>query len=249
MDANNDNASGDANLSTLLRGGGEASDGALDALGVDAASHTKPASRVNIQIVAVVLVLGVAAGVLYWMRLDATRVDPAGEIKAVDYQRSVNPAEEARQKLVLARLEQSEEPVQVPVDSITKNPFQLGAAPAAVPDEGLTDEELAEAERLRQLEEERERRERKVAAAADSLLVGSIMANGRMPCATINGAMVREGDLLLELLRVRRIETDGVWVEGVTGARYVLRPGEPAERLGDPEPPDNTPRWPWQPGG
>lgn len=177
---------------------------------------TQAGFRPGSQSVVTALVLLVSSGMVYGMRqygraagMDLTR------IVEIDYPLDRVGAPNADHIRIMADLERSGSPVQIPSERIHKNPFLLAAAPT--PDDGA-DLEPADTSGDRQAAEARRAREDRAAlvqSTFEGLQLHSVIA-GRVPVARINDEMVKIGDRVAGLFmviaigdRVVGLEADG----------------------------------------
>ena len=185
----------------------------------------KPKAKLSSWQLMIGSVVLMSAGAIYGMRMYGMNkgIDFTGT--ELEVPRVGSDADRASFEVVLARLDRSDRPVQVPIDRIGKDPFSLGAfagnRPTATRDE--------DAERRRQMEEaERrfEQRKREIEGALTRVNIQSLMG-GRNPVASINGELVSKGDLVEDILTVQRItntsvifEVDGVLFEIGVGQKF-----------------------------
>jgi hypothetical protein len=199
----------------------EQADGGSELIGVGADLPTghSARSRVSTGTLILLLVVVVAGGVLYIMRQFGlgTRLELV-DVK-IDYpiDGSATVSTEQHQQ-VLASLRDSSTTVQVPLNEVKKNPFQLGlreeeAAPEPT-SQSPFDREAAE----------RARRKQMIQSTFASLELNSVVG-GSVPIARISGDNVRIGDRLKDLFTVRSIR--GRSVELVAdGEVYILTMGD-----------------------
>lgn len=162
-----------------------------------------PKKKISTQTVVLVAVLVIGCGLLFGMR--KMGMGPAlsfAEFK-IDYEpRTTEEAARAEMDRVLAALDLANEPIKLPMGSITRNPFALDiATPAAgvqlTTTSGPTPEELAALNAAQRLQ--------KIELAFSSLRVHSIMG-GRIPLAKINNATYTVGDSVTEWFQIAAIE-------------------------------------------
>jgi hypothetical protein len=166
-------------------------------------------------------VIAVSVGLLWFMRGQGLGVDLAeGKDVKIEYELDEKAADDdiERQRKVMFDLELSEDPVQVPADEITKNPFAMSSLTAdeeepvsevvsKAPDKpkGPTPEEIrmAELDRL-----------------AASLELNTVL-KGRVSLARINGKTYRIGDAVESEFILLSIEDRSVTL-GADGITYLI---------------------------
>lgn len=185
----------------------------------------KPKAKLSSWQLMIGSVVLMSAGAIYGMRM-------YGMNKGIDFtgtELSVpkigSDADRASFEVVLARLDRSDQPVQVPIDRIGKDPFSLGELAGTRPAVARNDD----ADRRRQMEEaERrfEQRKREIEGALTRVSIQSLMG-GRNPVASINGKLVSKGDTVEDILTVQRItstsvifEVDGLLFEIGVGKKF-----------------------------
>ncbi len=185
-----------------LRGGDRLPGDAVGAL--SASSKT----RIPMQTIIIVVVMIAGAMALYGMRRYGMGAGMTFQTPLVQYDPNAlakfAPAEEKR---VLAALESSGAPVQVPVEAIQKNPFQLVLGPALTQittDLGPSLDREAERRRVEELARAAER-EKLLTDAVGRLRVNGVIG-GRVPLARVNGKLYRTGDVIQGLLTVESID-------------------------------------------
>ncbi len=171
--------------------------------------------------IVLLIVVAVAAALLMGMR----KLGLAGRLELVDikidypFEAEKGTVVGPNHQSVINDLRRSADVVQVPPEQVQMNPFEWKTAdekPAA-----RDDLAVAEAERLRR---QAEARRREVDSAFSRLRLNSVMG-GRIPVAQISGVLVREGDTVDELFRVKAIEGRSVTLT-VDGREYTLTLGD-----------------------
>lgn len=175
-----------------------------------AAPATKSSRRFSSSYIMAFVMVGVSAGALYGMRAYGRQAGLTGKSVAVDYKPSGNEAATtAKTQRILAELEASGTPVQVPADAIKRNPFLLANA-APPPKQDIVDPADGKAaERARQ-EAERRRKEleKQMQEKARDLEVTGVMMGAR-PVVRISGKLYRVGDLVSKQFLVLEITDRG----------------------------------------
>ncbi len=205
---------------TTLQGGGEQS--VMPDLGGVNPSTVKSKFKVHSQTLVIALVLAASGASLYTMRKQGMGSGMVFKNIKVEYDiEKGRPVNDAQQQRILGELARSQENPQVPLEKIPKNPFQLDSAgPATTTGAPIDQAALSEALR-RQHDAEREQAIRTAIAGLD---VGSIM-QGPTPLARINGRIVREGDSVSEVLKVKAIHDRAVEFEA-DGKLFVVNMSE-----------------------
>ena len=165
-------------------------------------------------------VLAVSAGLLWFMRGQGIGLDHAsGKDVKIEYEVDEKAANDdiKRQREVMFNLELSEDPVQIPADEITKNPFamstltgedeeeQVIAAAAPEKPKGPTPEEI---------------RQNQLDRLAASLELNTVL-KGRVSLARINGKTYRIGDAVESEFILLSIEDRSVTL-GADGVTYII---------------------------
>ncbi len=172
--------------------------GGLIGVGADLPTGQSSRARVSTGTLILLLVVVVAGGVLYIMRQFGlgTRLELV-DVK-IDYPIDGPRTDTEQHERVLAALRDSSVAVQVPLEEVKKNPFQLGMKKdEASPEPASTspyDREAAE----------RARRQQLIRNTFESLELNSVVG-GSMPIARISGENVRVGDRVKDLFVVSSI--------------------------------------------
>lgn len=198
--------------------GDSAESGGLMGVGMDLPTGQSAKARVSTGSLILLLVVIVAGGVLYIMRQFGlgTRLELI-DVK-IDYPiDDVNRNTGAHEK-VLAELRDSAIAVQVPLNDVKKNPFELNIQkkeePVARKIANPVDREAYE----------REQRQRLIQTTFNSLELNSVLA-GSTPIARISGENVRVGDKIKNLFLVHAIH--GRTVDLIAdGEKYTLSMGK-----------------------
>lgn len=129
--------------------------------------------------------------------------------------------ESGRFENLMAELEAGDRPVQVDSGRLGRSPFELAVEATAVVEQPKETEE----ERLARLAEEaRLKAEADRKRLIESTLTGLKLygvVGGRTPAAKINAQIVREGDLIADLFKVKQIKSRSVVLE-VDGVEYEI---------------------------
>ncbi len=185
--------------------------------------------KVSTPAVLVAVVLTVCAGLLWGMRkLGVGPLTGFDEVK-IDYTPEGGAKNGAHKKLLID-LERSSQPVQVPTEQITKNPFKLAGKPNDViePARDNSDEILQ-----RQLQATAKRKadhEKMVVDTLASLTLQGVLG-GTIPVARVSGETVRVGDTLGEIFTVKSITGRTVTLE-TDGKEFQLTMEEPKQNNG-----------------
>lgn len=195
----------------------------LVGVGADLPTGQSEQSRSKTGVLLLLLVVVIAGAVLYTMR----RFGLGGELDLlelnIDYpveDREQLVVEDQAQQQILEELERGVETMQIPLNDVKKNPFELAflkpqrSEPEPAPTQRVSEEERRE----------RERRQRIQQTLAE-LELDSILG-GQVPVARISGELVREGDTVADLFTVRAIKGRSVELE-VDGKVHVLAMGDP----------------------
>ncbi|MCA9271602.1 MAG: hypothetical protein KDA31_01015 [Phycisphaerales bacterium] len=166
-------------------------------------------------------VLAVSAGLLWFMRGQGIGVELAeGKDVKIDYEVDEKAASNdvKRQREVMFNLELSEDPVQVPADEITKNPFAMAGLTGEdeepvteVANKGPEKPKGPTPEEIRQAELDR---------LAASLELNTVL-KGRVSLARINGKTYRVGDSVESEFILLSIEDRSVSL-GADGVTYII---------------------------
>ncbi len=172
------------------------------------------------QYIIVAFVLAVSAGLLWFMRGQGLGVDlaDAKDVK-IEYEVDEKAASDdiARQREVMFNLELSEDPVQVPANEITKNPFAMSTLTGT--DEPEVKVAAKETEKPRGPSPE-ELRMQQLDRLATSLKLNTVL-KGRVSLARINGKTYRIGDAVESEFILLSIEDRTVTL-GADGITYVI---------------------------
>ncbi|MFG0286493.1 MAG: hypothetical protein ACF8R7_18925 [Phycisphaerales bacterium JB039] len=196
-DGAHDEAAQSQSIMTQLSGGSGGGDD------FDVATASAPKKTLPLQAMAVGLVLIVAAGALFLMRREGTKVGIEWDSAPL----VIVPPETKGQKLenedeILAALAETGPPDQIPAENIKNDPFILVDGQTETRAAGpVTDPSKAAIERRRV----------EIQAAVGRVHVQSIIL-GRVPIAKINGKLLRVGDVVEEFLRITRIEDRTVFL-------------------------------------
>lgn len=166
-------------------------------------------------------VLAVSAGLLWFMRGQGVGVGLAeGKDVKIEYEVDEKAASDdiKRQREVMFNLELSEDPVQVPADEITKNPFAMAT---------LTGEDEEPETQVAQKAPEKpkgptpeELREQQLDRLAAGLKLNTVL-KGRVSLARINGKTYRIGDAVESEFILLSIEDRAVTL-GADGITYTI---------------------------
>jgi hypothetical protein len=194
--------------------------GATQSDGSENGSPRAGRKRMSQQSMVMAVVFTVSASAIFGMRTMGNRAGIAMGGQSVEY----TPPTDDRTRtydLIMAELARAQSPLDVTLSEFGKSPFMLEPSPQAVlvdPVSGpaLTNEELAA------LEAERKKAERiaELQAKASELKLQSVM-NGRRPLARINGQTVAQGETVLEVFTLLRVEDRSV-VLAAEGLQFVL---------------------------
>lgn len=222
----------DRTILTDLRGGGEQS--VMPDLGGVNPSSPKSKYKVHSQTLVIALVLAASGASLYMMRkqgMGSGIVFKNIKFDYYDVEKKGRPANEAQEQRILAELARSQDPPQVLLEKIQKNPFQLDTQTGvAQPSTPIDPAALGRALMAKEAEE----RALAIRNAVTSVEVNSIL-EGPVPLARINGKIVREGDAIGEVLKVAAIHDRSVDVEA-DGKIYTVNMSENASAKGRPLP-------------
>lgn len=197
------------------------------ALGV-APSGAGAKSRLPGQIFLFGFVIVGSVAAIYGMRQFGTRSGINFEQVKIDFEIDGAPADRTEDHARLKRvLDASKEPVQVPIDTVQKNPFLLKAFGNPHADVGGGPAVDQTAEIIRKMEEERKRRLAMIEDRLAELELHSVVL-GSVPVARINEDVYRVGDLIEDLIEVTAIDGRSVTVTA-DGRSRVLTVGEENE--------------------
>lgn len=198
----------------------EAADGFGGAnFGAGAFVEAAPKARVSAQTVILLVIAVVAGGLLFGMRSFGmgTTVDALTQV-TIDYEPD-QQAEALRKEAeeVIAELDRSQAPAQIPVAWIERNPFVLvETEEEEVETAATTDQPDASAVAMARVREE-------VTRAMDRIELGSIVG-GRVPVARVNGEMLQIGDKVDGVLTIQAIEGRIVEFKGDDGRVFHSNP-------------------------
>lgn len=197
----------------MLAGG--SADGALEA----------PKRRVPFQLVLLAGIVVAAGGALYAMRMVGFGpVVTLADVVKIDYDVYDGvKVRDARTEALLADLTTLRASVQVPPESVSRNPFEL--APELAPEETATGPDLSGLDRMareaaERAKREREQRRQQIESSLDRMEINSVLM-GSNPVVRISGKVYRVGDTVDKMFRVVAIENRAVELE-VDGEIYVL---------------------------
>lgn len=159
-----------------------------------------------------VLVMAVAGGLLYGMRQVGLGVSLDFRTPSIDYpieNASSASESDAEHQLIIQDLISSETVVQVPLENLERNPFELESkeetellVPGVDPAAAARQRAAAEAQR----------RQQEINRTFEGIEINSIMT-GSVPLARINGQPVRIGDTVADIFTVRAISGRTVELE------------------------------------
>lgn len=193
-------------------GDGSALSGASGLEGVEAGPEEASRQTVSGNVLLLILVMAVAGGLLYGMRKIGLGVSLDFRTPSIDYpieEASATESADDDHQVIIQDLMSSETVVQVPLEDLQRNPFELESGSSEVVDQPGVDP--VEAAR-RAAEEERRRREQEIARTFEAIQVNSIVS-GSVPLARINGQPVRIGDTVADIFVVRAIHGRTVELE------------------------------------
>ncbi len=197
--------------------GGGAASLLAELRGADGSRHEAPVpsrrpTRVTGQTLVLLLVLGVSAASLFTMRQMSRRSGIRLETVMVSYTPDENSSRRAvDQARMLQILAESGTPVQVPRESLDKNPFYLGLSSASLP-VGVDPAEVEAHRRAELARQEALAREQEIQSRLAGLRLQSVLG-GRTPIARINDSTVRVGDKVADYFTVVSIEGRSVTLE------------------------------------
>jgi len=224
-------------------GSGGGSNEKLARLGVgsEAALGASGRPKVNAQQVVLLAVLVVGGGLLYGMRKLGMGPELVIADSGITYQPRMETTAQARElERLMAALEQSAAPVQIPLDSVGRNPFEIRAVLAAREAENAG---LPEAEAARAAEAARRAAEQKEEELQRDLRQFALQSTmgGNVPVARINDQFYRIGDRVGERFKLLRVEGRTVVLAIDDGREFVLTVGENQRPTSRPATP-RTPR-------
>ncbi|CAG0997426.1 hypothetical protein PHYC_02653 [Phycisphaerales bacterium] len=162
--------------------------------------------KTSTQVVILLLVVGVSAVSLWWMRREGTKVGVNFQELKVDY--SEPDAEKARTYArIMTDLARIQTPLDVALGEFGKSPFMLDSGKAVVSENGVSvpagpdPQEVA----AREAAERAEARRQELLTALENLRLQSLMG-GRVPLARIDDRTVRVGDEVGGVFTVTAIE-------------------------------------------
>ena len=173
------------------------------------------------QYIIVGFVLAVSAGLLWYMRDQGLGVGFAsGDEVKIDYELDSKASETdaEHQRALLFDLELSDNPHQVPVEDLNKNPFEM-----AVLVQGDEPEQMADATPEQEIQTgptPEEIRERELQRTVDGLKLNTVL-RGRVSLARIDGKTYRVGDVVESEFLVLSIDDRSVTL-GADGKTYVI---------------------------
>ncbi len=188
------------------------SDAALDLTGSGSSNAGK-----QYMIVGAVLVL--SAGALWFMRGQGVGVDIAsGEEVKIEYEvdEKAIVEEEERQRELMQDLTLTDNPNQVPVDELQKNPFEMALLTQDEDEPEMTKVE----EPVRRGPTAEELRAQELQRAYDNLELNTVL-RGRVSLARIDGKTYRVGDVVAKEFLLLSIEDRSVTL-GADGKTYTL---------------------------
>lgn len=195
----------------------------LSKLGIEtnASGETaSPRTKVSAQQVVLLAVLVLGGGLLFGMRQLGMGPDLVfGSETGITYEPPANSKSGELERL-MAGLDQSQTPVQVPMDQVARNPFEnkrIMEERARVI-EDIPDDSEWEAEQAAL------QREREIQAAFDGLELQSTMG-GRVPVARIGNEFYKVGDAIGEHFILARIAGRTVILMGEDGREFSLEVG------------------------
>ncbi|MBX3385316.1 MAG: hypothetical protein KF768_01955 [Phycisphaeraceae bacterium] len=201
----------------------------------DASEMSAPRKTGATQAAFFAVLIVAAGGVVYGMRqMGIGPLKSFGAIKAPEYDvtKGVSVANSDHQR-VLRELSAAALTAQVPPEQVQKNPFRLADALGPAP--GDDDAKRSEAQRRAAEEKTRkeaEARKRQIETRLTQLKINSIMTGAR-PMARVGDSMVRVGDTIEELFKVKAINNRSIEVEA-DGVTYLLSLDEEPSRKGAP---------------
>lgn len=184
------------------------------------------ANRVSTPAVLVAVVLASCAGLLWGMRALGVGPLTGGEEIKIDYTPEGKAKNGAHKKL-LGELERSSQPVQVPTEQITKNPFKLAAKPNDVIEPAADNSEELLRKQLDATAKRKAEREKKLVDTLASLALQGVLG-GTVPVARVSGETVRVGDSVGEFFTVKSITGRTVTLEA-DGKEFQLSMEEPKQ--------------------
>ncbi len=194
-------------------------DSATDGFDAAAVDTNKPSK----QYIIVGFVLAVSAGLLWFMRDQGLGVGFAsGDEVKIEYEVDENAAsqDQVKQQKLMRDLSLTDNPNQVPVEDLNKNPFEMAIL--------TSDEEETEVAETEVREEPRgptpeEIRARELQRTFDGLKLNTVL-RGRVSLARIDGKTYRVGDVVESEFLLLSIDDRSVTL-GADGKTYVLELG------------------------
>ena len=194
-------------------------DSATDGFDAAAVDTNKPSK----QYIIVGFVLAVSAGLLWFMRDQGLGVGFAsGDEVKIEYEVDENAAsqDQVKQQKLMRDLSLTDNPNQVPVEDLNKNPFEMAIL--------TSDEEETEVAQAEVREEPKgptpeEIRARELQRTFDGLKLNTVL-RGRVSLARIDGKTYRVGDVVESEFLLLSIDDRSVTL-GADGKTYVLELG------------------------
>ncbi|TVQ60940.1 MAG: hypothetical protein EA378_10215 [Phycisphaerales bacterium] len=193
-------------------------------VGASAASGGGPKTKISAQQVVLLAVLVIGGGLLFGMRKLGMGPDLVIADPGITYEPRANARPTGELERLMSSLEQSSAPVQIPLDSVERNPFEIRAVLEARAQSGQppVDEEALAAEAARKAAAERERQ---IQDMISRLALQSTM-DGRVPVARINNEFYRIGDRVATEFMLVRIDGRTAVLSTDDGQEFVLIAGE-----------------------
>lgn len=202
----------------------------------DASAMSAPRKSGATQAAFFAVLVVAAGGIVYGMRqLGIGPLKSFAAIKTPDYDvtKGVSVANSDHQR-VLRELSAAAVTAQVPPEQVQKNPFRLADALGPAPT-GEDDAKRSEAQRRAAEEKARkesEARKRQIETRVAQLKINAIMTGAR-PMARVGDSLVRVGDTIDELFKVKAINNRSIEVEA-DGVTYLISLDEEPSRKGAP---------------
>lgn len=190
------------------------------------AGASGPAKRVSTPAVLVAVVLASCAGLLWGMRALGVGPLTGGDEVKIDYTPEGKAKNGAHKKL-LGELERSSQPVQVPTEQITKNPFKLTGKPNDVIEAAADNSDELLRKQLDATAKRKAEREKKLVDTLASMALQGVLG-GSVPVARVSGETVRVGDTIGEFFTVKAITGRMVTLEA-DGKEFQLSMEEPKQ--------------------
>lgn len=181
--------------------------------------------KLKAQQVVLLAVLVIGGGLLFGMRKLGMGPELVIADPGISYEpRSAGARPSGELQRLMASLEQSSSPVQIPLESVQRNPFEIRAVLEARANSGQApvDEEAIAAEAARRAAE---KLEQEMKQALSRLGLQSTM-DGRVPVARINNEFFRIGDRVGEHFMLVRIDGRTAVLSSDDGREFVLVAGE-----------------------